>query len=54
MDKKREEFLESIKVLSTLKSNFEETAIPKVIGEEKTVEERLEDLRPYLEDDIDL
>ena len=54
MNEDRKEFVESVKNLAKLKASFESSAEPKVIGKQKTVEEQLEDLRPYLEEDIEL
>ena len=54
MNSKRKDFLESINVLIDIKSSLEAAGEPKVIGKQKTVEEQLEDLRPYLEEDIEL
>ena len=54
MNKDRKEFEKSIKDLANLKSSFESLAEPKVIGKEKSVEERLQDLNAYIGEDIDL
>ena len=54
MKEDRKKFEKSIKYLVDLKTSFEKTAEPKVIGKEKTVEERLQDIKTYIEEDIDL
>ena len=42
MNEDRKEFVESVKNLAKLKVLFESSAEPKVIGNQKTVEEKLE------------
>ena len=54
MNEDRKKFEESIKKLAKLKSSFESSAEPKVIGKEKSVEENLQDLNAYIGEDIDL
>jgi len=50
-----EESLESsIENLINLKSSLETSAEYKVIGKEKSVEERVQDLKAYIDEDIDL
>ena len=49
MNEDRKKFEESIKNLAKLKSSFESSAEPKVIGKEK-----LQDLNAYIGEDIDL
>ena len=54
MNEDRKEFVESVKNLAKLKASFESSAEPKVIGKQKTVEERLEAFKVYTEEDLDL
>ena len=54
MNQKREQFLESIKVLTEMKSSLEDSVQYKVIGKEKSVKEKVQDLQTYIEEDIDL
>ena len=54
MNEDRKKFEESIKNLAKLKSSFESSAELKVIGKEKSVEEKLQDLNAYIGEDIDL
>ena len=54
MNEDRKKFEESIKKLANLKSSFESSVEPKVIGKEKSVEENIQDLNAYIGEDIDL
>ena len=54
MNEKRKEFLESIKVLTDIKSSLEDSVEYKVIVKEKSVEEKVQDLQAYIDEDIDL
>ena len=49
-----EDFDKSVENLANMKSSLEEAAEYKVLGKEKTVQEKVQDLQAYIEEDIDL
>ena len=49
-----EDFDKSVENLANMKSSLEEATEYKVLGKEKSVEEKVQDLQAYMDEDIDL
>ena len=49
-----EDFDKSVENLANMKSSLEDAAEYKVLGKEKSAQEKVQDLQAYIEEDIDL